>query len=198
LQLEELLQRHREVFDTTPGHTGIIQHQITTGETKPLFHPPYIVVFSESWKDHLLHLDDILTRLKEVGLKAKSSKCTLAENYCSYLGHRVGDGKIEMEEAKLEALRNFNRPKTKKDIRAFLGLAGYYRRFIPHFAERTARLSDLTKKDAPARIEWNKALEQDFHGLKELMCTKPTLHCQVIARSLYSTRMHQNEVSVQC
>ena len=325
LQLEELLQKYDKIFDTTPGHSDVIQHQIATGEAKPVFHPPYripatwqgkvrreieemlkagiitpstspwtspiipllkkdggvrlcvdyrrlnevtmddrypmprveelleqmgkakfistldltkgyyqvsvapedrkktafmapmgkfeftrmpfglkgapatfqrlmdvilgscseysrsyiddIAIFSDSWEDHLLHLEDVLARLERAGLKAKPSKCNLAENYCSFLGHRVGDGKIEMEEAKLDALRNFNRPRTKKDIRAFLGLAGYYRRFIPQFAERTARLSDLTKKDAPSKIEWNQTLEQDFQALKELMCTKPTLYC---------------------
>ena len=90
-----------------------------------------IVVFSESWEDHPCHLEDVLNRLRAAGLKAKPSKCTLGDDHCVYLGHKVGNGKIEMEEAKLEALRNFNRPKTKKDVRAFLGLAGYYRRFIP-------------------------------------------------------------------
>lgn len=136
-----------------------------------------IVIFSESWEEHLTHLDTIFSILEKTGLKAKPTKCTLAENHCIYLGHRVGDGKIEMEEAKLEALRNFRRPLTKGDVRAFLGLAGYYRRFLPHFAERTARLSDLTKKDLPAKITWTDTLENDFQVLKQLMCTKPILFC---------------------
>ena len=82
-----------------------------------------------------------------------------------------------MEEAKLEALRNFRRPLCKKDVRAFLGLAGYYRRFIPHFADLSARLSDLTKKDQPQKVRWSEQLEMDFQRLKEQMCRRPVLHC---------------------
>ena len=86
-----------------------------------------IVIFSESWEEHLEHLEEVFRRLEEAGLKAKSSKCVIAADHCSYLGHIVGHGQIVMEEAKLEALRNFRRPLCKKDVRAFLGLAGYYR-----------------------------------------------------------------------
>ena len=114
-----------------------------------------IVIFSESWEEHLEHLEEVFRRLEEAGLKAKPSKCVIAADHCSYLGHIVGHGQIAMEEAKLEALRNFRRPLCKKDVRAFLGLAGYYRRFIPHFADLSARLSDLTKKDQPQKVRWS-------------------------------------------
>ena len=136
-----------------------------------------IVIFSESWEEHLEHLEEVFRRLEEAGLKAKPSKCVIAADHCSYLGHIVGHGQIAMEEVKLEALRNFRRPLCKKDVRAFLGLAGYYRRFIPHFADLSARLSDLTKKDQPQKVRWSEQLEMDFQRLKEQMCTRPVLHC---------------------
>ena len=324
-QVEELLQKYNTVFDTSPGHTEVVEHHISTGDSKPVFHPPYrvpsawqesvreeigdmlragiivpskspwtspivpvkkkdgslrlcvdyrrlnqvtaedrypmprveelleqlgkaeyittldltkgyyqvsvasedraktafmapmgkfeftrmpfglkgapttfqrlmdvilspctrfarayqddIVIFSESWEEHLEHLEEVFRRLEEAGLKAKPSKCVIAADHCSYLGHIVGHGQIAMEEAKLEALRNFRRPLCKKDVRAFLGLAGYYRRFIPHFADLSARLSDLTKKDQPQKVRWSEQLEMDFQCLKEQMCTRPVLHC---------------------
>ncbi len=90
-----------------------------------------IVIFSLTWGDHKRHLAEVFTKLREAGLKAKPTKCHIATDHCAYLGHIVGGGRIAMEEAKIAALRDYLRPITKRDVRAFLGLAGYYRRFVP-------------------------------------------------------------------
>jgi len=136
-----------------------------------------IVIFSSVWSDHLSHLKNVFERLMKAGLKAKPSKCKLAMDHCTYLGHVVGGGTIAMEEAKIEALKTYKRPVTKRDVRAFLGLAGYYRRFVPEFAELTARISDLTKKELPNKVNWTSLHEEDFQTLKNRMCDKPILHC---------------------
>ena len=136
-----------------------------------------IVVFSSTWTDHLRHLEEVFTRLMEAGLKAKPTKCAIAMDHCSYLGHIVGGGQIQMEEAKIAALKDYKRPVTKRDVRAFLGLAGYYRRFVPGFAQLTARISDLTRKEEPPKVNWTAQHEEDFQKLKALMCNKPILHC---------------------
>ena len=127
-----------------------------------------IVIFSETWEEHLEHLEEVFRRLEEAVLKAKPSKCVIATDHSSYLGHIV-HGQIAM---KLEALRNFRCPLCKKDVRAFLGSAGYYRRFILHFADLFA---DLTNQ--PQIVLWNEQLEMDFQRLKQQMCTRPVLHC---------------------
>ena len=103
-----------------------------------------IIVFSSSGEDHLTHLRDVFQRLDDAGLKAKAKKCQLAMEECLYLGHCVGRGKISLEQAKVAAIATFKRPRTKRDVRAFLGLTGYYRRFITGYATLTANLSDLT------------------------------------------------------
>ena len=136
-----------------------------------------IVIFSSTWSDHMRHLRDVFQRLIKAGLKAKPSKCKLAMDHCTFLGHVVGRGLIAMEEAKVDALRNYKRPVTKRDVRAFLGLAGYYRRFVPGFAELTARISDLTKKEFPNQVNWTSLHERDFQKLKNLMCDHQVLHC---------------------
>ena len=112
--------------------------------------------------------------MRKAGLKAKPTKCFIAMAHCFYLGHIVGGGKMEMEEAKIAALKDYKRPVTKRDVRAFLGLAGYYRRFVPGFAELTARISDLTRKEEPTKVIWT---AEDFQKLKTLMCNKPILYC---------------------
>ena len=81
---------------------------------------------------------------------------------CSYLSHVVGNGRVEMEAVKTDAVKNFCQPKTKKDVWAFLGLAGYYCRFITDFLTIAATLSDLTKKDMPNKVAWNDDCEECF------------------------------------
>ena len=100
-----------------------------------------IVTFSKSWKDHLIHIRDVFNRLVTAGFE----KCQFAMAECLYLGHVVGKGKVKLEKRKIKAAQNFLVPKTKKDVRAFLGLVGYYRRFIPNFSEKSACHSDLTE-----------------------------------------------------
>ena len=89
-----------------------------------------LVIFSETWEEHMLHLRTIFRKLKKAGLTAKPQKCQFAMAQCVYLGHVVGRGRVGVEESKVEAVKNFPTPKSKKDVRSFLGLSGYYRKFI--------------------------------------------------------------------
>ena len=107
-----------------------------------------ITIFSDSWEDHLQHLDQVLQCLQKAGLTAKPPKCFLATTSCSFLGHRVGGGRVALEEAKVAAIAD-RAPNGKS-----LGLAGYYRRFVQSFAEKAALLTDCTKKEYPDKIKW--------------------------------------------
>ena len=88
-----------------------------------------VVIHSNDWEEHLTHIRSIQQSLREAGLTVKPRKCQLAMGKCSYLGHIVGDGIIQPEKSKLEAVKNYPTPTTKKRVRAFLGLTGYYRKF---------------------------------------------------------------------
>ena len=89
-----------------------------------------IIVHSQTWDEHLYHLLEVFTRLQQARLKIKEKKCSFACNSCTYLGHVVGNGQVWPMEEKVKAVKEFKQPKTKKDVRAFLGLCDYYRRFI--------------------------------------------------------------------
>jgi hypothetical protein len=143
-----------------------------------------IVIYSNSWEENLAHLRKVFNTLRQAGLKVKPSKCSIAMQHCSYLGHGVGGGKVGMDIAKTEAIRNFHRSRTKKkDVRAFLGLAGYYRRFIPDFSTITAPLSDLTRKVMSKHVKWNENLEKSFTALKGMLARDPILACPDSNRS---------------
>ena len=119
------------------------------------------------------------------GLKARPKKCRFGMTECDYLGYTVGRGRVKPNELKLEAIKQFKTPKSKKDVRAFIGLTGYYRRFIPNFAAKAARLSDTTKKNSPNRVRWTDHLEEDFQSLKQALLCEPILKCPDFAKHFY-------------
>ena len=130
-----------------------------------------LVIFSSTWEEHLKHLEAVLARLKAAGLTAKPKKCQLGMAECNYLGHIVGGGKVQVEMSKVEAIRRIQPPKTKKEVRTFLGLTGYYRKFIPNYATIAAALTDLTRKSQPNQITWTADCEEAFRRLKDQLCS---------------------------
>ena len=132
-----------------------------------------VPVPSHGWDDHLRHISDILCRLGNAGLTVKVKKCQFAMSRCAYLGHIVGNGEVRTEEAKVIAVKA---PKTKKQVRAFLGLTGYYRRFIPNYADTALPLTDLTRKDAPNKLVWTPHCQESFTILKNALSSSPILH----------------------
>ena len=95
-------------------------------------------------------------------------------NLCTYLGH-VGNGGVCSEAAKVLAIDAFPQPQTKKQVRAFLGLAGYHRKFLPNFATIAAPLTDLTRRSSPTRIPWSPDCQHAFEQLKNSLRSSPIL-----------------------
>ena len=130
-----------------------------------------IVIHSPTWDEHLQHIQNVFQHLREAGLTVKPKKCQFRMSNCTYLGHIVGNGQVKPELSKVEALHTFKKPQTKKQVRAFLGLAGYYRKFVPHFATVAAPLTDLTRRNCPTRVVWTPECQRSFDTLKESLCT---------------------------
>ena len=91
------------------------------------------------------------------------------------LGHVVGNGLVQPMECKVAAVKTFKQPKTKKDVRSFLGLCGCYRKLIPNFSSIAAPLSDLTRKIMPKQVKWNEKCNKAFIELKEVLTRAPIL-----------------------
>ena len=134
-----------------------------------------VVIFSNTWEDHLKHIRSTLDRIRKAGLTVKAKKSQFGADHCVYLGHLVGGGMVQPEAAKVEAVRNFPVPTTKKQVRTFLGLSGYYRRFIPQYASIALPLTDLTRKSSPNEVIWTDVCDQAFLKLKSLLCSSPIL-----------------------
>lgn len=135
-----------------------------------------ILVHTATFEDHLTALEEILKRLREHNLTAKPSKCCVGYGEVEFLGHIVCKGKISPRPEKLEAIKDAPRPQTKSQLRSFLGLAGYYRSFIPNYAEVAIPLTDKLKKGEPNKIRWEEAQERSFRSLKHKLCDSPILH----------------------
>ena len=136
-----------------------------------------LVIFSDTWQDHVRHLRTVLNIIKKWNLTLKEAKCQVGMKFCRFLGHRVGMGLIKPSLHKVTAVMEFTRPQTKKQVRAFLGLAGYYRRFIPEFSLITAPLTELTKQIHPDRVIWTDELQKIFQQIKDTLTSEPVLSC---------------------
>ena len=132
-------------------------------------------IHSRTWGEHLAQVRSVVQRLREAGLTAKPSKCQFGKAQCVYLGHIVGNGMVQPERSKLQGVEAFSTPKTKKEVRCFLGLTGYYRKFIPDYASIAASLTNLTRKTSPNQVVWNERCEASFKRLKDLLCSAPFL-----------------------
>ncbi|XP_075775938.1 uncharacterized protein LOC142826874 [Pelodiscus sinensis] len=134
-----------------------------------------IVVFSRTWEEHLQQLGAVLRTLQRAGLTANPKKCQFGKREVSYLGYTVGRGRLKPLLDKVCAIRDYPRPHTKRQVRQFLGLAGYYRRFIKHFASLAAPLTDLTKKEKPQRVVWTPQGVRAFEALRQCLVSGPVL-----------------------
>ena len=113
-----------------------------------------ILVHSSSWGEHLIHIQ-VLEQLRKVGLTAKPSKCDWGARALTYLGYEVGGWVVRVPELRVKAIKDFRLPRTKRDLRAFLGTVGYYLRFVPEFGGRAQPLNHALRKEAPEVIDWD-------------------------------------------
>ena len=132
-----------------------------------------ILIFSNTLEEHEQHVKKVLDVLRREKLYAKESKCEFFKPEVEFLGHIVGRNGIRMMEDKVQAVKEWPTPTRVTDVRAFLGTAGYYRKFIRDFSRLASPLSELTKDDVP--FVWGAEQQQAFDALKKAISTAPVL-----------------------
>ncbi|GFU94789.1 retrovirus-related Pol polyprotein from transposon 17.6 [Trichonephila clavipes] len=132
-----------------------------------------IIVFSETFEDHLIRLRLVLKCLQEAGLKLNSKKCLFAAQEVKILGHLVSSNGVRPDPDKIKAVRNFPTPKNIHDIRSFLGLCSYFRRFIKGFCYLAEPLQSLLKSGV--EFHWGPEEVEAFNSLKKALTSDPVL-----------------------
>jgi hypothetical protein len=156
-----------------------LMHQVVTPlnpSSGPDFVSVYlddILVFYRTLDQHIQHLKTVIDKLLGVGLKLKPSKCRFAQKELVYLGHVISQEGLKTSPRLVEAVQQFPVPKSVHDVRRFLGLSSYYRKFIRNFAKTSRPLHQLTCKNA--RFIWTPNCQSAFEELKEHLTTPPVL-----------------------
>ena len=131
-----------------------------------------ILIYSSSWADHLRHLRAVLSELRHHRLFVKRSKCVFGVASVSYLDHIISEQGVAMDPAKVQAVLDWPVPRSARAVRGFLGLAGYYRRFVLNYGAIAAPLTALLKKDG---FSWSEEAAAAFTALKAAVTSTPVL-----------------------
>lgn len=123
-----------------------------------------IIILSKTFDEHIQNLEQVFERLKTANLKMNPKKCKLLQKQVSFLGHVVNENGISTDPEKIEAVQNWPVPNSIKDIRSFLGLCSYYRKFVHKFADIAKPLHKLTESNQ--EFLWDRDCQEAFDKLK--------------------------------
>ncbi|XP_068215800.1 uncharacterized protein [Palaemon carinicauda] len=134
-----------------------------------------LLVHTKSWSEHLETLQELFQRIRNANLTVRPSKCILASETVQFLGHEIQGGTLSLQETNISKIQSAPQPKTKKEVRSFLGLTGFYRAYVPNYATIAAPLSDLTKRGKSNVVQWQEPQEKAYNSLKSILVNKPVL-----------------------
>ena len=140
-----------------------------------------LVLHSESWDEHLKSLDQVFDRLAGAALTLNLGKCEFAKAVVTYLGKQVGQSQVRPVEAKITAIVDFPSPTNKRELRRFLGMAGYYHGFCPNFSTIVTPLTNLLS--CKEKFVWSPEGVTAFDSVKDLLCHAPVLSAPIFSLS---------------
>lgn len=140
------------------------------------------LVHNQGWNEHLRTVEELLKRLTKAGMTVKPAKCYFGYATLEFVGHIVGSGWIRTMEDKIQKVKEAVAPTTQKQLKSLLGLAGYYRNFIPHYSDIVLPLTNLTAQRSGSKLSWGEAEEEAFLKLKEVLTADPVLKLADLSR----------------
>ena len=156
-----------------PAYFQLLKNKFLKGLKFAMTYLDDIIIFSQDELQHLEHLEIVFSHLRKAGLKMKRSKSDFFKSEIHYLGHLISPEGISLLPNKLDSIKHMPVPNSMKEIKQFLGLTGYYRKFVPRFADISRPLTTLMKKDM--KFERTSACQKSFELLKEALCGEPVL-----------------------
>lgn len=139
-----------------------------------------ILVYSDDWQEHLTQLERLFQALAEANLVINLGKCDFGHAQVTYLGHVVGCGVVAPVESKINSILNLPAPNNKRALRRFLGMIGFYRRFVANFAQLALPLTNLLK--GKNNFKWGEECQEAFLSLKAVLCELPVLRVPDFSR----------------
>lgn len=132
-----------------------------------------ILIYSQTLEDHVSHLREVFQLLQQHELYVKASKCSFAKSHLEYLGHIIGVAGVSTDLGKVKAVQDWPVPKNLRQLRGFLGLVGYYRKFIQGYGLMTNPLTKFLKKDV--KYVWSPLAQEAFDSVKQALTQAPVL-----------------------
>ena len=132
-----------------------------------------LLIHSVSEELHLKHLEIVFERIRQENLKLKAPKCHFFTDEIKYIGNVISKEGLKIDDERIEAISKIPRPTTVTQVRSFLGMTGYLRKFIPHYSEISRPLVDLTRKRAI--FQWSPEKEKAFQSLKSILKSNKVL-----------------------
>jgi len=150
-----------------------------------------VAVFGKDLETHNDRLREVFSRMRKHNLKLQPDKCEFLRKEVSYLGHVIGPTGVRPDEKQVKTVRDYPEPKTNRELKGFLGLAEYYRRFVPNFSKKAKPLTELLKRNVP--YNWNDKTEAAFSTLKSILTTEPLLQYPDFTRPFVLTTDTSND-----
>ena len=132
-----------------------------------------ILIYSKSYTDHVQHLQEVFEIISQHNFFLKPSKCSFAQQQLEYLGHIISAQGVSTDPQKIQVIKEWPVPVNAKQLRGFLGLAGYYRKFIKHYGVISKSLTELLKKNVI--YQWTDTQQKAFDALKQALISAPVL-----------------------
>ena len=156
-----------------PAYFQRLVNEVLSGLTFAFGYLDDILIFSPDMETHLKHLRVLFERLRSADLKLKEVKCNFLKKHIQYLGHIISGEGISPVPEKLESIQKMLPPRNPKEVKQFLGLIGYYRKFVPQFSDLARPLNALTRKNTV--FKWTSVCQESFELLKASLMTEPIL-----------------------
>ena len=156
-----------------PGYFQLLMNKVLEGLSYAMTYLDDIIIFSKNEMEHLEHLEEVFHQLRKTGLKMKHSKCDFFKSEIHYLGHLIFADGINPLPDKLDTIKIMPVLKDAKEIKQFLGVTGYYRKFVSRFADISRPLTSLMKKEM--KFMWTTKCQKSFELLKSFLCGEPIL-----------------------